>query len=154
MPPRTWVLARALVLTELVGLTAVVATSAAMVWATGPLTPTTLVATAMAVLTMTGQVVARCLRWSTTRPHGAPLRSPRDSPAPPGAMASYSAQLVLATIWVGVVLSVVARSPWVLLPVLVCLPSLALTTVSIRASLARWDDPGVRAAVVDTVARG
>lgn len=154
MPSRTWVAARALVLTELVGVTAVVATAAALVWATGSLTATTVVATVMAVVTMTGQVVARCLRWSTTRPHGAPLRTPRDSPAPPGAMASYSAQLVLATIGLGIVLSVVSRTSWVVLPVLVCLPSLALTAASVRASLSRWEDPLARAHVVDTVARG
>lgn len=152
--PRAWVLARALVLTELVGLTAVIATSAAVVWATGQVTVTTVVATVMAVVTMTGQVVARCLRWSTTRPHGAPLRTPRDSPAPPGEMASYSAQLVLATIGLGIVLSVSARTPWALLPVLVCLPSLVWSAASIRASLMRWDDPLVRARVVDAVARG
>ena len=48
-----------------------------------------------AFVATTPQVVARCARWSVERPYAAALREARDQPAPPAAMAGYSAQLAL-----------------------------------------------------------
>src|SRR4029450_11394147 len=75
-----------------------------------PPTPAQAVAlTACAVVTGL-RVVATCMRLSVTRPHRADLRGPRDTPAPPGAMAAYSARLALSTRLVAVVFSVLPRS--------------------------------------------
>jgi hypothetical protein len=152
--PRTWLLSRGWVLTEIVLLTAAAATLAAASQAAGPATPSAVTAAVVALVTMSGQVVARCLRWSTTHPHRAELRTTRDSPAPPGRMASYSAQLVLATAGLGIVLSIAARLPSPLWALLVALPSLALTARSLVRTAARWERPEVRAAVVQAVSRG
>lgn len=153
-PPRTWLVARGLVLTELVLLTAVPAGAATLFGATGRITPTVLTALGVGTLALTGQVVARCLRWSVTSPHRAELRTTRDSPAPPGRMASCSVQLAGPTVLLAIVVAATARTsqPW--LPVLVCLPSLVLTAISLRRTARRWDDPVVRSAVVQAVARG
>ncbi len=154
VPARTWLLARGWVLAEVVLLTAVLATAAAASRADGPITASAVTAVALALLTMSGQVVARCLRWSTTHPHRAELRTTRDSPAPPGRMASYSAQLVLSTAGLGVLLSLTARLGSPVWSLLVVLPSLLLTARSLALTAARWERPEVRAAVVQAVSRG
>jgi len=154
VPARTWLLARGWVLVEVVLLTAVPATAAAASRADGPMTASALTAIAVALVAMGGQVVARCLRWSTTSPHRAELRTARDSPAPPGPMASYSAQLVLSTAGLGIVLSLTARLDWPGWSLLAVVPSLLLTTRSLARTLARWERPEVRALVVQAVSRG
>ncbi len=154
IPARTWVVARALVLAELIAGTALLATLAAAVPGAARLDWTSACAALAGLVAMTGQVTARCLRWSMASPHRAELRTIRDSPASPGQMASYSAQLVLATIGLGILLSIAARLNQPLLVLLVVTPSLLLSARSIAASLRRWDDPVVRARVVQAVSRG
>jgi len=106
------------------------------------------------VVAVTAQVVARCLRWSVGRPHRAELRTTRDSPAPPGAMTAYSAQLVLAAVLLGVAMTLAARAPGPLWPALVATPTLLLSALSIHRSVRRWDDPVERARVVTAVSAG
>lgn len=154
VPARTWLVARAWVLTEVVLLTAVLATLAAASRADGRMTASAVTAAVAALVAMCGQVVARCLRWSTTHPHRAELRTTRDSPAPPGRMASYSAQLVLSTAGLGIVLSITARLGSPLWSVLAVLPSLLLTARSLTATASRWERHEVRSAVVQAVSRG
>jgi len=154
VPARTWVVARALVLAQLVAGAALLATLAAALSGAAALDSTSALAALVGLVAMTGQVTARCLRWSMTSPHRAELRTTRDSPASPGQMASYSAQLVLATIGLGILLSIAARLDQPLLVLLVVTPSLLLSARSIAASLRRWDDPAVRARVVQAVSRG
>jgi hypothetical protein len=154
VPARTWLLSRGWVLTEVVLLTAVAATVAAASQAVGRASASAVTAMVVALVAMSGQVVARCLRWSTTSPHRAELRTTRDSPAPPGRMASYSAQLVLATTALGIALSIAARLPSPAWAVLVALPSLALTARSLVRTAARWERHEVRAAVVQAISRG
>lgn len=69
-------------------------------------------------------------------------------------MVGYSARLVGATLLMGVLFAVCARIglPW--LPLLICLPSLALTLVSVRRSIRRFEDHESRARVVQAVSRG
>jgi len=154
VPARTWVVARALVLAQLVAGTALLATLAAAVPGAARLDWPSACAALAGLVAMTGQVTARCLRWSMASPHRAELRTIRDSPASPGQMASYSAQLVLATIGLGILLSIAARLNQPLLVLVVITPSLLLSARSIAASLHRWDDPVVRARVVQAVSRG
>ena len=56
----------------------------------------------------TAQVVARCARWSVDRPYAAALREARDQPAPPAAMAGYSARLAVSTTGTGLVFRILA----------------------------------------------
>lgn len=152
--PRTWLVGRGLVLVEVVLVTSVPATAAAVAGSTGPVTPAVLAAVVVGTAAITGQVVARCLRWSVTSPHRADLRTTRDSPAPPGRMALCSLQLAGPTVLLALLLAVTGRTSFPLLPVLVCVPSLVLTVLSLRRTARRWDDPVVRAAVVQAVSRG
>ncbi len=152
--PRVWLAARAWVLAEMVVATATLATATAALNATGTLRAASVVAAAMAIPTMTGQVLARCLRWSITNPQRAELRTARDSPTTPGLMVRYSAQLVGPAMFMAIVLALAARSGLVGLPVIVCVPSLVLSVLSIRRSLLRFDDHATRARIVQAVSRG
>ena len=59
------------------------------------------------------RVLATCMDLSVTRPHRADLRGPRNTPAPPGVMAAYSARLAVSTTLVAVLFSVLADvAPW------------------------------------------
>lgn len=153
-PPRTWVLARTWVLTEVVLVTTVLTTVAAGVSARGTLTATTLLVTVLAVPTITGQVVSRCVAWSIDAPERAQLRTTRDAPLSPARMVAASARLMGATLGLAVVLSLVARlgQPWLVWVVL--LPFWWGSASRLRSALRRWESHEVRARVVQTVARG
>ena len=99
-------------------------------------------------------VVSMCLRLSTTRPHKAELRGPRDTPAPPGAMAVYSLRLAVVMTLLGMALSGTARLGIWWLPWLVGAPTILLALRRIADAWSRWEDPLVRARVVMTVAQG
>lgn len=111
-------------------------------------------ALACAVVVMTACVVGTCLAYSTTRPHQAELRGPRDTPAPPGAMAVYSLRLAVGTTLLGLVLSGSARlGPW-WLPWLLALPALLLALRRVAGAWSRWADPDTRAGIVVRVSSG
>lgn len=107
-----------------------------------------------AVVATIAVVVGTCLRYSTTRPHKAELRGPRDTPAPPGAMAIYSLRLALGTTLLGLVLSGAAQFGVWWLPWLVATPALLLAARRVVAAWSRWEDPPTRAQIVATVASG
>ncbi len=107
-----------------------------------------------AVATATVSVVATCLTLSVSRPHKAELRGPRDTPAPPGAMAAYSARLAMGTTLTGLVFAGASRATSWLLPVLVALPILLLGVRRLLRIWRVWDEPVARARVVATVAAG
>jgi hypothetical protein len=91
---------------------------------------------------------------STTRPHRADLRGPRDTPAPPGVMAAYSARLALSTTLIGVLfsgLAEVASWEW---PVLFAAPFVLLSLRRLVQSSQRWQDATSRSRVVTVVAAG
>ncbi len=113
-----------------------------------------LVSTLGAAVSCTALVVATALHLSVTRPHRADLRGPRDTPAPPGTMAVYSARLAVVTTTVGLVFSATTfgRSP--VPPLLVTLGLLCWAAFSFSRTRRRWRDPVVRAGVVTTVAAG
>lgn len=99
-------------------------------------------------------VVATCMSLSTTRPHRAELRGPRDTPAPPGVMAAYSARLALSTTLIGVLfsgLAEVASWEW---PVLFAVPFVLLSLRRLVQSSQRWQDATSRSRVVTVVAAG
>ena len=99
-------------------------------------------------------VVATCMRLSVTRPHRAELRGPRDTPAPPGTMAIYSARLAAVTTTVGLVFSVGTFVPQWQVPVLVTVGLLCWAAASWRRTQRLWADVSVHTNVVTTVAAG
>jgi hypothetical protein len=99
-------------------------------------------------------VVAACMRHSVRRPHKADLRGPRDTPAPPGTMAVYSARLALGTTLTGLLFSLLALAPEPWLPAVAAVPFVARAGLSLTATERDWAQPGTRARVVTTVAAG
>ena len=99
-------------------------------------------------------VVATCMRLSVTRPHRAELRGARDTPAPPGTMALYSARLASVTTFIGLVFSVATfGAPWQY-PALLTLGLVLWAWRSWEGTRRRWAEPMTRARVVATVASG
>jgi len=107
-----------------------------------------------AALSCTALVVASAMHLSVTRPHRADLRGPRDTPAPPGTMAVYSARLAVATTFVGLLFSATTFGRSVVPPLLLTLGLLGWAAFSWSRTRRRWRDPLVRATVVTTVAAG
>jgi hypothetical protein len=99
-------------------------------------------------------VVATSMHLSVTRPHRADLRGPRDTPAPPGTMAVYSARLAVVTTTVGLLFSAASFGRSVIPPIVLALGLLAWAAFSWSRTRRRWSDPLVRARVVTTVAAG
>lgn len=153
VPPALVVRAKLLVLTETVlGAVVLAAVTGALRAPTGP-TTAELVAVVAAALACTAVVVATGLHLSVAAPHRADLRGPRDAIAPPGALAVASVRLSLPTALTGLLVGAGGAGPWWLPPLLAAGP-LALSAVSLRTSLRRWEDPVVRGRVVQVVARG
>ncbi|HET7902675.1 MAG TPA: hypothetical protein VFL59_15940 [Candidatus Nanopelagicales bacterium] len=116
--------------------------------------PVDLVCVLGASISCTALVVATCMRLSVTRPHRAELRGARDTPAPPGTMALYSARLAVVTTTVGLLFSVATfGAPWQY-PVLLTLGLVLWAARSWQGTRRRWSRPELRARVVATVASG
>lgn len=113
-----------------------------------------IVATVGAAVSCTALVVATAMRLSVTRPHRADLRGPRDTPAPPGTMAVYSARLALVTTTIGLGFSAATIGDSILPPLLLTLGLLAWAAYSWSRTRRLWSDPVRRAHVVTTVAAG
>lgn len=99
-------------------------------------------------------VAATCIKLSIARPHRADLRGARDTPAPPGSMAVYSARLATSTTLIGMLISAGAYSGVWQLSVLLGLPIALLAVRSLLRSVGSFEVPTVRAKVVQTVATG
>jgi hypothetical protein len=99
-------------------------------------------------------VVTTCLRLSVTRPHRADLRSARDTPAPPGTMAVYSARLAAVTTLIGLVFSVSTFGGSPAVPVLVTVSLLCVAARSWVRTERIWAQPERRARVVAVVSSG
>jgi hypothetical protein len=112
---------------------------------------TALVACALVAL---ARVVALCMELSLSSPHRADLRGARDTPAPPGVMAAYSARLALSTTLVAILFSALAEvAPWQW-SLYVAIPFLLLSARRVVRSSGRWTEHGVRCRVVTVVSSG
>jgi hypothetical protein len=100
------------------------------------------------------RVVATCMHLSLVRPHRAELRGPRDTPAPPGAMAAYSVRLAVSTTLVAVLFSGVSQLGEWWLPAALVVPFLLFSARRLVGSTRLWMNPAVRARVVATVSSG
>lgn len=100
------------------------------------------------------RVVATCMRLSLLRPHRAELRGPRDTPAPPGAMAAYSVRLAVSTTLVAVLFSGASQLDDWRLPAALVVPFVLLSARRLVGSTRLWMDPSLRARLVATVSSG
>jgi hypothetical protein len=149
---RTVLLARLLVITEVCLASALLAAVIGAVRAPDPPSVAAVIAVLGAVIATTAQVVGRCADWSVNRPYAATLRDARDQPAPPLAMAGYSARLAISTTLCGLLFSMCARFE---LTVIAVAATIAITALALRrvvAALERWEDTTLRSRVITTVA--
>ena len=145
---------KARVVLEVVGGSVVLVLLGASVRASSPPDLLDLLCAVGATLSCLVLVVATCLRLSVTRPHRAELRSARDTPAPPGTMAVYSARLASVTTLLGLLFSVATFGSSYLVPVAITIGALAWSAASWSRTQRLWADPAQRARVVATVASG
>jgi hypothetical protein len=148
--PRLTFLSRGLVLAEVL-LVATCGTLAMAALRAGLPAPSELAAVGAGAVVVVLQVVSASLRWSVRRPFPVDLRSARATPAPPLVMVGYSARLALATTFVGILFSSLARASWEW-SVLVALPMALFSVWRLVRTSAAWADPVARCRVVSTVA--
>lgn len=149
--PRTVVVARMLVLAELL-LGAGLATLALGALRAGRPTTAEALAVVLALLVTVAQSVSAALRWSLAHPYAVDLRSARATPAPPLAMVGYSLRLAVTTTLSGLLLAGFAGVGRADLVVGSAAALLAVAVVRILREGRRWADPVRRAAVVAVVA--
>jgi hypothetical protein len=150
-PPRTLLAARLLVVGEVCLAGALVALVAAALRA-GPPSRSQLVVVVAALVATTAQVVARCAQWSVDRPYAAALREARDQPAPPAAMAGYSARLAVSTTATGILYTLFARSGLTVTAVLVSCAFVLMAGRRLTVVARLWADHSTRVRVLSTVA--
>ncbi|HYY11835.1 MAG TPA: hypothetical protein VE781_12920 [Kineosporiaceae bacterium] len=150
-PPGTLLAARLLVLAEVCLAGALVALGAAAARAGAP-TPGELAIVAAALVATTAQVVARCARWSVERPYAAALREARDQPAPPAAMAGYSARLAVSTTCTGILYTVLAREGLTVPAVLFTCAFVVVAGRRLLVVARTWQEHPTRVRVLSTVA--
>ena len=102
----------------------------------------------------TALVVATCMHLSVTRPHRAELRGARDTPAPPGTMAVYSARLACTTTLVGLIFSLATYDRVWAVPLVLTFGLLCWAEWSWLRTRRRWTRVEVRAHAVSTVSVG
>lgn len=146
--------AKALVLTETVLGAVLVAAVAGSLRSPGAPTGAELTGIIAAGLACTAVVVAQCMRTSVRRPHHAELRGPRDAVAPPGALALASVRLATPTAFVGLLIASAAATGLWWLPLGLGLSVVLAAGLSLTRTLRRYDDPVVRARVVQVVTAG
>jgi hypothetical protein len=105
-----------------------------------------------ALVVTTAQVAVRSIRWSVNRPYAAALREARDQPAPPAAMAGYSARLAVSTTGTGLVYMLLAGAGNLVATAALTLGFGLLALRRFLQLVGRWDDPALRTRVLATVA--
>ncbi len=148
--PRTRLLVRLQSVAEVclaAALTAVVCAP----WRAGRPSLAELVAVTAALVAGTSQVVSRCALWSVQWPYAAQLREARDQPAPPAAMAGYSARLAAVTTLTGLVFYGCARIDSVAASLGIAVGIVLLSVRRLIVVLKIWDDETSRARVLLTV---
>jgi hypothetical protein len=117
-------------------------------------TPVDVAALACCAAVVVLRVTATCLTLSVRRPHRADLRQPRDTPAPPGTMAAYSARLAASTTLLAVLFSAASQAPTWRWPVLLAVPFLLLSARRLVQVTGRWAEASTRARIAITVSAG
>lgn len=117
-------------------------------------TPVELAAVVCCAVVVVLRVTATCLTLSVRRPHRADLRGPRDTPAPPGTMAAYSARLAASTTLLAVLFSAASQAPSWRWPVLLAVPFLLLSTRRLVQVSRRWAVRATRAQITLVISSG
>lgn len=146
--------AKAWVVSEVVALAVTAALLGGALRAPSPGSATPVVATIGSAVAVGSLVVASSMRASLRHPHQADLRGPRDTPAPPGVMALHSLRLAVLTTFVGLLFSgtTIVSEWW--LPLVLAIPFVSWSGLSLVDSARAWSAPDARARVVTTVAGG
>jgi hypothetical protein len=152
--PRTHLWAKTLAIAEICVICGLITLVAGAARANEPATLVRVAAALCSVLACTAAVTATCLRMSVTSPFRADLHDPRDTPAPPGAMAVRSARLAVLTTLLALSVSASARAGYLLPPVLILLAVLAVAGRSALRTGRMYADPTVHAHVLVTVSSG
>jgi hypothetical protein len=150
-PPTTLFDARAWVLTEFLGVAALITVLVGALRAGVP-DSEQLAALVATLVVVTLQVVGASLRWSLKHPYPVDLRSARATPAPPVAMVGYSARLATCTTVTGMVFMGCAHVPNWRLSLIIAIPCVLWSATRLLRTRRRWQDPVIRAQVVSAVA--
>lgn len=153
-PPRVAILAKTLVLAETITASGFLAAVAGSLRAEHAPTVADVAALLGCVVSCSAVVLATCVHVSLAHPRHAPLRGSRDTPAPPAAMAVYSARLATVTTLIGLLFGGVAHVGSASVAVVLTIGLATLSGVSLARSMRSWDDPGKRAHVVAAVSSG
>jgi hypothetical protein len=145
---------KTVVISETVLVAVTVAAVAGSLRSPGNPTAAELTAIIVGGLSCTAFVVASCLAMSVRHPHKAELRGPRDAVAPPGALVLASVRLALPAGLIGVLFEGAASSGFWWAPLLLAIPVMAGSAAWALTSLAAYDQPRLRAGVVQAVAAG
>jgi hypothetical protein len=154
LDPRTQMRAKLQVTAEVCLASAALSTIVAALRSDRAPGPADLAAVICALVACTTAVVAVCSDLSVSRPHRADLRGARDTPAPPGAMVSYSVRLATVATVLGMTFGGLAQTGSWIPTVLLCVTIVCLGVVSVQRDLRRYAEVGRRAFVVTTVAHG
>lgn len=149
--PSTALLARTVVLVEVLVVATVVTLVLSAIRAGAP-TPEQAAAMGAVSVVVIVMVTARSLQWSVERPYAADLRSARATPAPPAAMFGYSVRLATATTATSLVFTALLTLEDWRIPLLTAVPFLLFAARRLVRVVRRWDDPPARARVIATVA--
>ena len=145
--PSTLFWSKSQVVAETCAIAVAITVAAGSLRAQGAPTAGEAAALASCVVVVVLRVVATCMELSVTRPFRADLLGPRDTPAPPGVMAAYSARLAVSTTLVAVLFSTMAEvAPWPW-PVVIAAPFCLLSVrrlLQAVAALGRRRHPGPR----------
>jgi hypothetical protein len=153
-PPRLVIAAKTLVLAETIAASGLIAAIAGSLRAEHAPTPAELAALLGCVVACSAVVLATCVHVSLAHPRHALLRGGRDTPAPPAAMAVYSARLATVTTLIGLVFGGVAHVGSASGAVLLTIGLTTLSGVSLARSVRSWDDPRKRAQIDAAVSSG
>ncbi len=152
--PRLALRAKAWVVAETTLVCVLLAVGAALLRVRGGATGAAVTGLVAAVVATTVSVLGTALRLSVERPHRADLRGRRDTPAPPGTMAVYSARMAGQTTLAGLLVSGAAVTGVWWLPLAAAVPVVLLGLRSGLAAARQWSDIRQRAYVTLTVAAG
>ena len=152
--PTSWFWGRARLVAEVATLTVVPLVVVGLIRLPSRPDVTLTVSVVAAGATSVAWVTALCLRASVLRPHRALMLGPRDTPAPPGAMAVQSIRLSAACTGIGLLFLVAALTDQWWSPTLVGVGLLTLAARSLLRTRRLWDDDAVRARVVAVVGAG
>jgi len=146
--------AKAAVLGETVLAAVIIAATAGALRSPGTPTATEVSGIVAAGLACSAVVVATCMRNSVRRPHRADLHGVRDAVAPPGALAFASLRLATPTALIGVLIASTATGDAWWLPLALGTAVVLGAGLSLNRTLRRYEDPVVRARVVQVVGAG